>query len=144
MCVSKQWLSLISDPEFRRRHTLRNPNSKISASFKSILLGNHEIPPGWNPFKTLKNSDSVPDVSELRILQSCNGLFLCHIPRSGLETKNHPVYVVNPTTNEFRALSFPVVRHSSDSLFVRYALAFDPSKSPHYKVVCVTNNPHNL
>ncbi|PRQ36131.1 putative F-box domain-containing protein [Rosa chinensis] len=147
-CVSKQWLSLISDPEFRLRHTLRNPNSKISAffsskiqdeSFKSILLGNHEIPPGWNPFKTLKNSDSVPDESKLRILQSCNGLFLCHIPRSGLETKNHPVYVVNPTTNEFRALSFPVVRHSSDSLFVRYALAFDPSISPHYKVVCVNN-----
>ncbi|XP_040374548.1 F-box protein At5g07610-like [Rosa chinensis] len=27
--------------------------------------------------------------------------------------------------------------------FVRYALAFDPSKSPHYKVVCVTNfNDH--
>ncbi|KAL6194002.1 hypothetical protein ACLB2K_035086 [Fragaria x ananassa] len=83
-CVSKHWLSLISDPEFRCRHTPRNPNPKISAffssktqddSFKSIPL---EIPPGWNPFKTLNNS--VPDGSHLRILQSCNGLFLCHIP----------------------------------------------------------------
>ncbi|KAL6185742.1 hypothetical protein ACLB2K_041869 [Fragaria x ananassa] len=83
-CVSKHWLSLISDPEFRCRHTLRNPNPKISAffssktqddSFKSIPL---ETPPGWNPFKTLNNS--VPDGSHLRILQSvlqwalyCNG-----------------------------------------------------------------------
>ncbi|XP_024195541.1 F-box protein At5g07610-like [Rosa chinensis] len=151
-CVSKHWLALISDPEFRRRHTLRNPNSKISAffspqtneeTFKSIRLGNHEIPPRCNPFKTLNNS--VADASKLRILQSCNGLFLCHIPITiyGEQTKHHPVYVVNPTTNQFRALSFPIVKEDRDRYtFVRYALAFDPSTSPHYKVVCVNDFPH--
>ncbi|KAM5552877.1 F-box protein [Rosa sericea] len=139
-CVSTHWLSLISD-----LHTLKNPkisaffSSKIEDEcFKSIPLGNHEIPPGWNPFKTLNNS--VPDGSKLRILQSCNGLFLCHIPIFGEQRKHHPVYVVNPTTTQFRAVSSPRVREDMDRLaFVRYALAFDPSKSPHYKVVCVTN-----
>ncbi|KAM5552848.1 F-box protein [Rosa sericea] len=149
-CVSKHWLALISDPEFRHRHTLRNPNSKILAffskktneeTFKSIPLGNHEIPPRCNPFKTLNNS--VADEPKLRILQSCNGLFLCHIPIFREQKKHHPVYVVNPTTNQFRALSFPIVKEDRDiHTFVRYALAFDPSISPHYKVVCVNNFPH--
>ncbi|XP_061993953.1 F-box protein At5g07610-like [Rosa rugosa] len=140
-CVSTHWLSLISD-----LRTLKNPkisaffSSKIQDEcFKSIPLGNHEIPPGWNPFKTLNNS--VPDGSKLRILQSCNGLFLCHIPIFGEQRKHHPVYVVNPTTNQFRAVSSPRVGEYMDRLaFVRYALAFDPSKSPHYKVICVTNS----
>ncbi|KAM5552846.1 hypothetical protein ABKV19_025193 [Rosa sericea] len=76
-CVSKHWLSLISDPDFCRRHTLRNPNPKISAFFSSqtnedttITLGS----PSGNPLKTLANS-----ASGLRILQSCNGLFLCSV-----------------------------------------------------------------
>ncbi|KAL6139493.1 hypothetical protein ACLB2K_057797 [Fragaria x ananassa] len=32
-CVSKHWLSLISDPRFCRLHTLQNPNPPISAVF---------------------------------------------------------------------------------------------------------------
>ncbi|XP_050373131.1 F-box protein At5g07610-like [Argentina anserina] len=140
--VSKHWHSLISDPDFRRHHTLQNRNSKISAffspitneeAFKSITL---EIPSG-NPFKTLNTS--VPGASKLmiRILQSCNGLFLCQIWLIREPTK--PIYVVNPTTNQFRGLSPPSVCQEKRDAFVRYALAFDPSRSPHYNVVCVTN-----
>lgn len=145
-CVSKYWLSLISNPKFFRRYTLQN--SKISAfflsskteeeSFKYIPLGNHEIPYGFNPFKTLNKS--VQDGSKLKIIQSCNGLFLCvhqfGRQRLFLRRKHDPVYVVNPTTNKFLALSAPIVEKIEDpSVFVRYGLAFDPWKSPHYKVV---------
>ncbi|XP_062016382.1 F-box protein At5g07610-like [Rosa rugosa] len=142
MCVSKHWYSLISN-----LHTLKNPkmsaffSSKTEAeSFKSLPLGNPEIPSGWNPFTTF--NDSFNDGSRLKIIQSCNGLFLC-IPESRehrdfVPRKQHDlVYVVNPTTNKFLALSSPTARFRS---FVRYALAFEPSKSPHYTLVCVTTH----
>ncbi|KAK9931464.1 hypothetical protein M0R45_018738 [Rubus argutus] len=54
----------------------------------------------------------------------------------------HPIYVVNPTTNQFSTLFPP--RAGKSTVFVRYALAFDPSESPHYKVVCLsTTQNHN-
>ncbi|PRQ36185.1 putative F-box domain-containing protein [Rosa chinensis] len=147
-CVSKHWLTLISDPGFFRRQT--HQKSKISGFFssktedeffKSIALRDREIPSG-NPFKTI--NDSFADGSKLRILQSCNGLFLCHIPIVDVleEGKHHPLYVVNPTTNQFRALSCPSSEAWDPFMFVRYALAFNPSKSPHYKVICVNNFPY--
>lgn len=126
--VSKHWLSLISDPEFRRRHTLQNPNPKMSAFFSSETEEDvfKSIPRSGNHFKTLNNS--VTDGSTLKIIQSCNGLFLCTNPIYGEQRKHYPVYVVNPKTNQFRALSSPRVRENTDPFkFVRYALAFDPS-----------------
>ncbi|XP_050373645.1 F-box protein At5g07610-like [Argentina anserina] len=135
--VSKRWLSLISDPDFR----LQNP--KTSAFFDDSFISVHLQlqQPGRNPFKALH--DSAPDASIFRILQSCNGLFLCHIPYAfSKHRKLHPVFVVNPTTNRFRALSPPGVTVSETILrngFVRYGLAFDPSRSPHYKVVCINS-----
>ncbi|KAL6144734.1 hypothetical protein ACLB2K_055425 [Fragaria x ananassa] len=132
-CVSKHWLSLISDPEFRRCHTLRNHNPKISSFFPTKIKDENLLK---SPFKTLNSA--VSDGSNIGILQSCNGLFLCYA-LSGEQTKHH-VYVVNPSTNQFRGLSSPSVSQDKHT-FVRYALAFDPSKSPHYKVVCVFNHP---
>ncbi|XP_061993968.1 F-box protein At5g07610-like [Rosa rugosa] len=151
-CVSRHWLTLISDPEFFRRHL--HQKSKISGffssqtedeSFKSIALSDREIPSG-NPFKAI--NDSFGDGSRLKIIQSCNGLFLClrysrdiSLLRQAYGVKDHPAYVVNPTTNKFLALYSPTVMKNKkyDRYSVRYALAFDPSISPFYKVVCVTN-----
>ncbi|KAK9928365.1 hypothetical protein M0R45_025503 [Rubus argutus] len=156
-CVSKRWLSLISEPGFcGRSATLRKP--KISGffssktednTFKAIPLGKRDkIPSGQNPFKAIH--DSLGDGSaRLKIIQSCNGLFLClryscDSSRSNRSryVADHAVYVVNPTTNQFLVLSSPRVEQMArvNQLFVRYALAFDPSKSPHYKVVCVSNS----
>nr|XP_011463565.1 PREDICTED: F-box protein At5g07610-like [Fragaria vesca subsp. vesca] len=110
--VSKHWLTLISDPAFLRRHTQQN--LKISGffssktedkSFKAIPLGHDEIPSG-NPFKII--NDSFSDGTTLKIIQSCNGLFLCLryscLPRY---VANDVAYVVNPTTNQYLALSSP-------------------------------------
>ncbi|KAL6136822.1 hypothetical protein ACLB2K_062117 [Fragaria x ananassa] len=141
-CVSKHWQSLISN-----LRTLKYPrissfvSSKTEAgSFKSIPIDHREIPSGWNPFKTF--NDSFTDGSWLKIIQSCNGSMLPqHIskPNGGVTG----VYVVNPTTKNFLALSSPT--SSSYNSWERYALAFEPSKSPHYTLVCVTTRngiPH--
>ena len=151
-CVSKHWLTLLSDPRFFRQHS--QLNSKISGFFSSkvednyfnsIPLGNDEIPSG-NPFKIITDkiaNDSFNDGTRLKIVQSCNGLFLClrysHDPNTRNYVVNNDVaYVVNPSTNQFLALSSPSAKKNKQICFmVRYALAFEPSISPYYKVVCV-------
>ncbi|PRQ31950.1 putative F-box domain-containing protein [Rosa chinensis] len=152
-CVSKHWLSLISTPQFCHLHTLQNPNPKISGFFASSTYCSTFIPlqnqsGTTNPFNALNDFVHAddPDTLGLDILQSCNGLFLCRhrvVPflchhRVADLRKRHPVYVVNPTTNQFSVLSSP--RVGKDPFFIRYALAFDPSKSPHYKVVCLDDH----
>ncbi|PRQ23698.1 putative F-box domain-containing protein [Rosa chinensis] len=147
-CVSKHWLSLISDPKFCHRHTLQNPNSSISAVFPRtsayIALsfipldldhdlrsshGNQNLSgsPNCNPLNFVQNH-------EIMIIQSCNGLFLC-CPLA--KRSKPPYYVLNPTTNQFSTLNPPAAAATSGQpcLILGQALAFDPSKSPHYKVL---------
>ncbi|XVF11277.1 hypothetical protein REPUB_Repub08aG0013000 [Reevesia pubescens] len=82
------------------------------------------------PFKFL-NFISHP--SGLKILQSCNGLLLCSSFRD--RGFKHDYYVYNPTTKQFVTLPPPT---NQNTLIVSgVSLAFDPTKSPHYKVVCV-------
>ncbi|KAK9286409.1 hypothetical protein L1049_014805 [Liquidambar formosana] len=134
--VSKKWLSLISDPHFSQSYTrLRNINPKPSG-----LLLNH----GYAIFQFIHFNDdgdgneswdylSYPDISgRYTILQSCNGLLLCSFAywrgNSVLE-----YLIINPTTKQF--FHFPTRQYKNP--FVAINLAFDPLKSPHYKLVCV-------
>ncbi|GKE97116.1 hypothetical protein Tco_1581971, partial [Tanacetum coccineum] len=59
----------------------------------------------------------------VRILQSCNGLLLCGIQPGML-------YVCNPTIKMFKMLP-------TNSPVRNVKIAFDPTKSPHYKVIHV-------
>ncbi|KAL6143152.1 hypothetical protein ACLB2K_053847 [Fragaria x ananassa] len=81
-CVSKHWLSLISDPKFRHRHTLQNPNSPISAvfpdrstdfSFIPFPPDHNHISARWNPLEVIANQYG----DDIYIMHSCNGLILC-------------------------------------------------------------------
>ncbi|GJY44338.1 hypothetical protein Tco_0432551 [Tanacetum coccineum] len=75
---------------------------------------------------------STEKVDNFKILQSCNGLLLCI-------GSGRPVfyYVYNPSTNHFKKLSHPDCSldnspyYRSDGL----RMAFDPTKSSHYKLV---------
>ncbi|KAL7224520.1 hypothetical protein ACSBR1_025892 [Camellia fascicularis] len=136
-CVSKHWRTLISDSQFSHNHTRRNNNSLISGIYfycklrmfkelNSVSFHSHSSLP------TLAFLNGVGEGSTPRIVCSCNGLLLC----SKVYGKHY--IVCNPTTQKYTALPAPAGTLSRflDHKFGAY-LAFDPSKSPHYKVVLV-------
>ncbi|GKB55210.1 hypothetical protein Tco_0905963 [Tanacetum coccineum] len=75
---------------------------------------------------------STKEADNVKILQSYNGLLLC----VGL---GMPVfdYVYNPSTNQYRKISYPDCLLDSSPYYSSAGLriAFDPTKSPHYKLV---------
>ncbi|KAL8149306.1 F-box protein At5g07610-like [Apium graveolens] len=143
-CVSKQWLSLITDPHFVR---LRNPPS-LSASASALFFASssskrcdpdYQFIPLDNssdefptPFKTLNFIDD-PLGSGISVLQSCSGLLLCASYRAG--EANRRYYVHNPTTGQYTTL--PQITRKYSKYVCSMTLAYDPVKSPYYKVVCV-------
>nr|XP_009621120.2 F-box protein At5g07610-like [Nicotiana tomentosiformis] len=62
--------------------------------------------------------------------QSSNGLLLCSTKHNPF-TFNEDYYIFNPTTQQFITLPRP----GGD--VIGMSLAFDPWKSPHYKVICL-------
>ncbi|KAJ4706608.1 putative F-box family protein [Melia azedarach] len=140
--VSKHWLSLISSPNFSLRRSLickqvsglfvRRPNTQ---EYDFINLDSN---PSCAPFKTLSFGDSQ---SAIRVLQSCNGLLLCSSLQANSTNRNriHNYFICNPTTKQYTTLpQLP----TGNGVFRDYHgvnLAFDPSKSPHYKVIGVRN-----
>ncbi|XP_058189414.1 F-box protein At5g07610-like [Rhododendron vialii] len=127
--VSKHWLSLISDSRFASTHSRLNPNPLISSLFfyHKKKLGS----------VSLNGSSTSPSLSFLRritsdftVLHSCNGLLFIMYE----QIVNNPVEVqyavCNPTTKKFH-----VVGKASRGSYHSCWLAFDPLKSPHYKVV---------
>ena len=153
--VSKYWLSLISSPEFslRRSARLASATGLFLESSKSdipefdfIDLNNPSPQQSTPPFRSLAFANS-PSTSAgaARILQSCNGLLLCcNTASSASEAAETFYYVYNPTNKQYARL--PRLPSHADhapgaasATIYGMALAFDPSKSPHYKVICVTN-----
>ncbi|KAK3221142.1 hypothetical protein Dsin_015112 [Dipteronia sinensis] len=135
--VSKRWHSLISSPHFcrclypdaylvsglllHRSSILRNPEHDF------VPLSDKSTSP---PFKTLT---FVNHPSGLKILQSCHGLLFCSSFRD--QGPMHDYFIYNPTTKQFLTLPRPGGQIST--IVCGITLAFDPDKSPHYKVVCV-------
>ncbi|GKE31772.1 hypothetical protein Tco_1451094 [Tanacetum coccineum] len=75
---------------------------------------------------------STEEADNVKILQSCNGLLLC----GGL---GMPVfdYVYNPSTNKYKKLLYPDCSLDNSPYYSSAGLriAFDSTKSPHYKLV---------
>ncbi|KAJ4840358.1 hypothetical protein Tsubulata_007628 [Turnera subulata] len=137
--VSKHWLSLISNPHFSRFYRphsnspcalfLRSSNRPLNPEYGFYTL---QTSTNSNaPFKTLT---FTVDSGGIEIIQSCNGLLLCATFRTRYRSKRN-YYVYNPTTRHYTTLPHPLPGRISG-----VSLAFDPSKSPHYKAVCVTNS----
>ncbi|TXG70567.1 hypothetical protein EZV62_005502 [Acer yangbiense] len=84
--------------------------------------------PSDPPFQSLTFLDN-------RIVQSCHGLMLLH-SNSGRYERSDNYCVYNPTTRQCLILPpFPV--NEVFNAICGINLAYDPSKSPHYKVICV-------
>ncbi|XP_028092868.1 F-box protein At5g07610-like [Camellia sinensis] len=140
-CVSKHWLSLISDPQFSCNHARRMKISLISGlyfhykpwNFKELISVSFH---SHSSLPTLAFLNGVGERSTPRIVDSCNGLLLCS------KVYGRHFIVCNPTTQKYTTLAEPNSKSSRLSLhgFGAY-LAFDPLKSPHYKVVLVNCSP---
>lgn len=134
-CVCKQWLSLTSKSSFIQYHYARNLQQCTAGFFLSdrMIGANYFLlnvkPPGL-PDPSL-SFIPIADNNEAQIFieTSCNGFIICYrtVKRS---VRGSSYYVCNPNTREFVELPLPkeVNRH-------HLSLAFDPLKSPHYKVV---------
>ncbi|XP_040996612.1 F-box protein At5g07610 isoform X1 [Juglans microcarpa x Juglans regia] len=144
-CVSKRWLSLISGPHFSRCY--HHPRVSVSgiflrrripSHFQFVTLdGTHSKPPFTSlDFITDNDNDSDPPCSSrIKILQSCNGLLLCRSLNKTLTDQSHRYYVCNPTTKQFSKL--PFISTERPITIFGLSLAFEPTKSPYYQVVCV-------
>ncbi|KAL8149307.1 F-box protein At5g07610-like [Apium graveolens] len=140
-CVSKHWLSLISNPHFLRLCSPLPPSvASLFFASSSSCRSNPDyqfIPLDVNdkcptPFKTLDFTSDALGLG-ISVVQSCNGLLLCASYRAC--EFNRTYYVYNPTTKQYSTL--PQIRNEYSKYVCAMSLAFDPMKSPYYKVVCV-------
>lgn len=141
--VSKAWHFLISSSRFHHRHTHQSPNPQISGVFlrkspeELQFLSLTSKNPSPSPFEFL---NFIEDPSGMKILQSCNGLLLCSSFFKIGVARNYFVY--NPTTQRFSTVP-PVIGDASTAVF-GVNLAFEPSNSPHYNLICVRSTAESI
>lgn len=146
--VSKRWFFLISDPFFRNKYNLHNSLSiqGLYTQTESIQSPNLVTPEldyvhldgssSPAPFKTLGFIDDLS--GNFMIKQSCNGLMLCKSCYGADVFVYRTYFICNPSTRQYR----PIVSVSHKQMkghrtLSSISLAYDPLKSPHYKVVCI-------
>ncbi|XP_033515734.1 F-box protein At5g07610-like [Nicotiana tomentosiformis] len=138
--VSKHWLSRITNPKFSVLcHPNPNPALGLFLPSTSVLKPKFDYVhfdsqnPTNPPFKKLK---FTKDPFGITILQSCNGLLLCCSNRI-----RQPInyYVYNPTTKHYTTLPKSLLG-TENSKIHGLSLAFDPAKSPHYRVICIRDS----
>ncbi|OWM86908.1 F-box protein At5g07610-like [Punica granatum] len=138
-CVSKLWLFTVSSPQFCHRHarlhsSRRRPSGVLLRTNPNSIHSQYQFLPLDTDSPSGSSLNYVPHPAGIKVLQSCNGLLLCCGVKEIGHSRNY--YVFNPTTNQHTLI--PQLGNVSRSITVFGAgLAFDPSRSPHYKVVCV-------
>ncbi|KAF7145836.1 hypothetical protein RHSIM_Rhsim04G0064600 [Rhododendron simsii] len=142
-CVSKHWLSLISDSNFAINHTRRNPTPPVSGIYlhsvwrRTEPLNDQVLPVSVaghrrTSLPTLSFLDGVLPRSQTSASISSNGLMLfCDRDGSSI--------VCNLTTQKFIQLPKPSGILPGGYSDYRPYLIFDPTKSPYYKVVLVSS-----
>ncbi|XP_050211832.1 putative F-box protein At3g16210 [Mercurialis annua] len=157
-CVSKQWLSLISDSKFCHSYARISPKFSLLVDDDMFCSKFQVIP--LNPPTRIVNNIVVRDFLKIyghaKIVQSCNGLLLC---QSSFLSNPHTddftfdghlrcvAYIVcNPTTGQLRRIVCPSSLSPpsspnpnlkySDALF-SVCLGFNPRISNHYKVIFI-------
>lgn len=151
--VSKHWSSLISDPQFSLHHTLKtNPSSIIPTGifFYNSITKTKEI--DYVSLASITDEysrarvrvrapslsflDEVAKGATIKILQSISGLFLCRFTSLSNDSEvKYDYCVCNPTTKHYTIIPQPrLIEHEK---IVEFSLAFEPSDSPYYKVICV-------
>ncbi|KAK6135599.1 hypothetical protein DH2020_030647 [Rehmannia glutinosa] len=125
--VSKQWHSVISSPSFRHLHSLHHCRRRAKSQPSFLLRG--AVSRFFICHPTVKRL--VPfsfGFKKVNILRSCHGLLLLECRKTNFGYKDY--YIFNPTTMKFRNLWLR-------KAFIGLCLVFDPSRSPHYRVLCL-------
>ncbi|KAJ0098326.1 hypothetical protein Patl1_20705 [Pistacia atlantica] len=152
--VSKQWLSLISNPDFCLRRNL------VTRSVSAIIVlskyrpgrkrDQRKVTKHGSTKYELINLNSDPSLGVFKnltfslgtvILHSCNGLLLCG--NVDWRKPMHQCFILNPITKQRTKLPHiigsPPDDYGGSPTIFGINLAFDPLKSPHYKVICIRN-----
>ncbi|KAL3534942.1 hypothetical protein ACH5RR_003403 [Cinchona calisaya] len=145
-CVSKQWLSLISSPCFRRLHSRKNPATSSTAAEAGLFLYRRIYENSELNSITLRNDGSnamgmivsrffnfLNVDGEIFSFHSCNGLIFIDFYWN-YEIRRY--YVYNPTTNQFRLIPQPDIDRKSQKI-KGVNIVFDPLKSDEYRLVCI-------
>lgn len=138
-CVSKHWLSLISDPEFINRHqNTHNRNHLICDSDDGSL---YSLPLNQQDEKPNKLNLQLPHSEVFIFHGSCNGLVLCS---SDDFVSDHSLVVFNPTTKDMIELpqsSYEKINNLLE-IDIMYGFGYD-SVSDDYKVVTISYFHYN-
>ncbi|XVF86244.1 hypothetical protein PTKIN_Ptkin18bG0024900 [Pterospermum kingtungense] len=139
-CVCKWWNNLISDPVFKSNYSRRNPQYHVSGFFlqKFLFL---ELYSKLLFFPCEGRLDAAPqpslsfigDDKGVRIQHSSNGLLVCSSFRCVEEDREY--YICKPTTKQY----FPLPNPKCKTVF-GINIAYDPNRSPHYKIVCISDS----
>lgn len=143
--VCTDWKTLISStdwPELRQRKLIsglymckyaNEPNPDLVYQFIRLDPDGKFTPSS----KPTKRSLGYVDAS-VRILQSCNGLFLCSSANGTASDPTNSIYIINPLTKQFTELPRPRGSPVDGSIHC-INLAVDFSKSLEYKVVALSH-----
>ncbi|XP_071738784.1 F-box protein At5g07610-like [Rutidosis leptorrhynchoides] len=133
--VSKQWLSLLTHPRFT--FTFDKLSRSSGLYYHELHVSFDVTSPTTPPFRSL---DSCSD-TDIRIVQSCNGLLLCRYDK--YHECNGYYYVFNPTTKKFASIP-PVIGSPDAEILIRFmGLAYHPTECVHYKLVCILRAGHS-
>ncbi|KAI3860358.1 hypothetical protein MKW92_052652 [Papaver armeniacum] len=139
--VSKQWLSVISDPIFIKKHTQKQyPHSVMVETPKKLEFVSLDGSSSFvSPFETL----GFLKEPHIRIKQSCNGLLCCCSHKGDVASRKCTYYICNPSTKQYRKIvcGFERATEKGYTMLLNVSLAYEPLKSPHYKVICVWMMP---
>ncbi|KAL3650384.1 hypothetical protein CASFOL_006787 [Castilleja foliolosa] len=125
--VSKHWQSFISDPYFSIRPAQSHPVGMfVPRGIQNKIVFRCAYVSFSNKKPTARQ---IKGLTGVNIINSCNGLLLC----SSYLNKPMNYFVYNPTTNK----SSTIPDCGTQSKVLGISLAFDPTRSRHYKVVLV-------
>ncbi|XP_047327016.1 F-box protein At5g07610-like [Impatiens glandulifera] len=138
--VSKQWQSVISDRRFTRRwRPTSSPSGLFFHWFSNVYVSLPHI--DFIPLDNNMNSSTYPNLEffpylyGITFMNSTNGLICC-VVCSKLKPRVS-YHVINPSTRQFTTLPQPSLSHLQ---LEGLTMAFEPTKSPHYKLVSVRSS----
>ncbi|KAK3219026.1 hypothetical protein Dsin_012996 [Dipteronia sinensis] len=139
-CVCKWWQNLISDPVFISNYSRQHPQYQVSGFYleKYLFLQLHSellfIPwEGLNEAVPETLLSFIGDDNGIYIKHSCNGLLLCSSFRCHDEDRKN--YICKPTTKQYLPLPKPPCKK-----VLGISIAYNPNKSPHYQVICISES----